>query len=190
METRFAAATGLQVVSDPTTPASGPRLVGYAVVWNALSLNLGGFKERILKGAFAESLKKDDQRALFNHESSYVLGRVSAKTMMLKEDANGLWFSIIPPDTQWARDLMMSIKRRDIRECSFGFTVNPNGDRWSREGSTAIREVLKATLMEVTIASFPAYQETTVMVRQPMDPNVLAEMRKRVDRLEALLIGV
>ncbi|MEO7863622.1 MAG: HK97 family phage prohead protease, partial [Nitrospirales bacterium] len=167
-----------------------PRLQGYAVIWDSLSLNLGGFKERIRKGAFVNSLAKDDQRALFNHESSFVLGRVSAGTLTLKEDVKGLLFSIVPPDTTWAKDLQVSIRRRDITQCSFGFTVDPNGDTWSRQGTTTIREVLKATLAEVTIASFPAYEATTVMVRQPMDPKVQAELRKRADRLEALLIGV
>ena len=186
MERRVATASGLTVVQDPTTPANGLRLNGYAVVWDALSANLGGFKERIRKGAFEASLQRDDQRALFCHESAYVLGRKSASTLTLKEDAKGLFFSILPPDTGWARDLLVSIPRRDISQCSFGFTVDPNGDTWSRQGSMAIREVLKATLAEISIVSFPAYEATSVFVRTPMSAEVAADLARRRLRLQQL----
>ncbi|NIP32641.1 HK97 family phage prohead protease, partial [candidate division KSB1 bacterium] len=69
-------------------------------VFNQLSHDLGGFREKIEKGAFHESLEnpKHDVAALFNHDPNLILGRKSAKTLEMREDQKGLAVTIDPPD--------------------------------------------------------------------------------------------
>ena len=67
-------AADLKVLTD------GPsRIVGHAALFDVLSQDLGGFRERIKPGAFAETLKDDDVRALFNHDPNVVLGRATRR---------------------------------------------------------------------------------------------------------------
>lgn len=144
-----------------------PKLAGYAAVFNTPSEDLGGFREIILPGAFARTLASNsrDPLALVQHMPHLVLGRRSAGTLRLAEDHRGLAFEIDPPDTSAARDLMVSVARRDISGASFAFTVPPGGDRWEMRGAQVIREVREADLHEITITATPAYTDTTVALR-------------------------
>ncbi|HHX58957.1 MAG TPA: HK97 family phage prohead protease, partial [Candidatus Moranbacteria bacterium] len=90
------------------------KITGYAAVFNRKSENLGGFVEIIRPGAFKEAIKDADVRALFNHDSNYVIGRTTSKTLTLEENQKGLKFEAVPPDAQWARDLLKSIERGDV----------------------------------------------------------------------------
>lgn len=143
------------------------KLVGYAARFNSLSDDLGGFREQIAPGAFKNALKKSDVRALLNHESSVVLGRVSAGTLRLKEDSLGLFMEVDLPNTQAARDLIESIERGDITQQSFGFRVAPGGDSWSEnKAGEQIRTLLEIDeLFDVSPVTFPAYPETSIEAR-------------------------
>lgn len=164
--------------------ADKPRKIeGHAAVFNQWSETLGipgwfEFKEKVMPGAFAETIEKDDIRALFNHDPNYVLGRNRAGTLELREDDKGLFVSIIPPDTQWARDLMVSIERGDITQMSFGFEVI--SERWGREDGMDVRELHKVKLYDVSPVTFPAYPQTDVGVRsaQMVYKEYLEEKRK------------
>jgi uncharacterized protein len=138
------------------------RIKGYAAVFNQLSEDLGGFREVLRQGCFKDCLDAGaDVRCLFNHDSGCVLGRRSARTLRLSEDATGLKFACDLPDTQVARDLLESIQRGDISQCSFGFRVNK--DKWTDSGTR--REVHKADVLEVSPVAFPAYPQTVVNAR-------------------------
>ena len=145
-----------------------PKIRGHAAVFDKLSENLGGFREKIAPGAFSRAIKKDDVRALFNHDSNYILGRTKSNTLTLEEDEKGLAVEIDPPDTQWARDLMVSIKRGDISQMSFGFTVKD--DVWEHfEGKDSIRTLKDVNLFDVSPVVFPAYPQTDVKVRSAFE---------------------
>ncbi|MCX7903036.1 MAG: HK97 family phage prohead protease [Caloramator sp.] len=167
---------------------------GHAAVFDKWSEELGflvPFKEKVLKGAFKESIEKDDIRALFNHDANYVLGRNKSGTLFLQEDETGLKVRIIPPDTQWARDLLVSIERGDISQMSFGFTVLE--DRWGYQDGIDVRELVKVKLFDVSPVTFPAYTETDVGVRGLVEEynkrkqtRLDEERRKNIKRLELL----
>lgn len=144
----------------------GPVIEGHAAVFDSWSETLGGifpFKEIVRKGAFNESIGKDDIRALFNHDPNYVLGRNRAGTLELVEDEIGLRVRITPPETSWAKDIQTSIKRGDITQMSIGFIVEE--DKWSTQDGMDVREIRKVQLFDVSPVTFPAYTATDVGVR-------------------------
>lgn len=142
----------------------GQKISGYAAVFDRDSVDMG-FIEKIQRGAFTDSIKKDDVVALFNHDSSLVLGRTSAKTLTLEEDKKGLRFSVNLDDTTIAKDLFKFVGRGDVKGASFGFRTLE--DKWEtdKEGEVFIRTILKAQLFDVSPATFPAYPDTFVAVR-------------------------
>lgn len=145
----------------------GQRLVGYAAMFDTLSQDLGGFREQIRQGAFARSLEgSPDVRALWNHNTQYVLGRTSAGTMSLREDEKGLRVEIEPPDSSWARDLMTSVERGDVSQMSFGFRVRAGGQEFDENDEGEIlRTLTDVELMEVSPVTFPAYPDTSIAAR-------------------------
>lgn len=170
-------------VVDETEQSGEPAIEGYASVFDAWSQELGGdfpFMEKVVKGAFEDTIRDDDIRALFNHDPNYVLGRNRSGTLTLQEDDNGLFVRIIPPRTQWARDLLVSIKRGDINQMSFGFNVILDNWSISKEG-TDVRELLKVKLYDVSPVTFPAYTQTECGVRSMRDvyKSHIADKEKR-----------
>lgn len=158
------------------------RIIGHAAVFNSLSENLGGFRERIAPGAFADSIKIDDVRALFNHDPNFVLGRNRAKTLELSEDERGLAIKITPPDTTFARDLLVSLERRDITQMSFGFSVLPGGQIFENDtDGMAIRTLTQVKLYDVSPVTFPAYTQTDVAVRELRTWQSLKERESDID---------
>lgn len=159
IEYRFINETSL---SMNKTEQAGKTLHGYAAVFNSLSGDLGGFKERISPGAFTSSLK-NDIRAFINHDSSLILGRLNNNTLRLQEDARGLLATISPPDTTYANDLLKVIERGDISGMSFGFRVKK--DQWKQENRQTIRTLVDIDLLEVSIVTIPAYESTSISIR-------------------------
>jgi HK97 family phage prohead protease len=160
---RRAFAVELRVVREADKK---PVIRGHAAVFNALSEDLGGFREQIAPGAFREAVQVDDVRALFNHDANLVLGRNKAGTLRLSEDSTGLAIEIDPPDTQYARDLMVSMERGDITQMSFGFTTKKGGQRWQeRDGDVPLRTLTDVSLFDVSPVTFPAYPQTDVALR-------------------------
>lgn len=164
----------------------GTCIEGHAAVFDSWSETLGGifpFKEKVRKGAFAESIGKDDIRALFNHDPNYVLGRNRAGTLELVEDDVGLRVRITPPDTSWAMDITTSIRRGDISQMSIGFVVED--DEWSSKDGIDTRELKKVRLFDVSPVTFPAYTATDVGVRAMQEYDVYkTEQRKVAEETE------
>jgi len=142
-----------------------PVIRGHAAVFNALSEDLGGFREQIAPGAFKNAIGRDDVRALFNHDSNLILGRNKAGTLRMSEDDTGLAIEIDPPDTQYARDLMVSMERGDITQMSFGFSVTKQGQKWEENGQTHTRTLTDVRLYDVSPVTLPAYPQTDVALR-------------------------
>lgn len=148
----------LELRQEPGEPL---KLRGYAAVFNELSEGLW-FRERILPGAFTNSLK-NDVRALVGHDSDKIIGRTKNKTLTLKEDERGLFVEIQPPNTTLGHDLVETVKRGDLDQMSIGFyTVT---DQWKTENKEEVRELVEIDLFDVSVVAFPAYKQTSVSVR-------------------------
>jgi HK97 family phage prohead protease len=138
------------------------HIKGYPILFNVLSEDLGGFRERILPDAiqFADDLKAD-----FNHNADYILGRTLAGTLKVSTDARGVFMDVTPPATNWARDLMASVKRGDIDQGSFSFRVLPGGQQITEESGQQVRTLSKILVRRVSVVSDPAYTKTSIEVR-------------------------
>jgi HK97 family phage prohead protease len=144
---------------------------GLAIPYNRLSVDLGGFRERILPGAFDKILSRQRGRqeivSYFNHDSNWLLGRESAGTLEITSDERGVAYIVEPPDTQAGRDVLALVRSRNLRGSSFAFTVaQRGGERFTTdETGKAIREVVEASgLFEMGPVVTPAYSSTSVAV--------------------------
>lgn len=147
------------------------RITGRAVPYGDLSVDMGGWREIIVPGAF--QIEGEDIRSLWQHDMSKVLGRTSAGTMSLTEDERGIYPDITPPATSWAQDALVSLKRGDVSGFSFGFWVLE--DEWLVMGREVLRRVLRGELVEVSPVTFPAYPTTSAQVRSKA-----AELRAQI----------
>lgn len=141
----------------------GKTAKGYAALFNTKADIGGYFTETILPGAFADSIKSADVRALIDHDSGRVIGRSAAGTLRLAEDPKGLAVEIDLPDTTDGRDLAVQLDRGDISGMSFGFRVTH--DEWDESGPIPARTIHKVELFEVSAVAFPAYDDTTLALR-------------------------
>jgi HK97 family phage prohead protease len=171
-------------------------IIGYAAVYNRLSLDLGGFKEEILPGAFDKVLSRQRGRqdvvALFNHDSNIVLGRTSSGTLELSSDSKGLRYVVTPPVSR--ADVLELIARKDVAGSSFAFTVSKDGEGFRQgEDGKAVRQIREVSgLYDVGPVLVPAYPSTSASVamrsyeawlasqQQPEpEPEVVAAVVKR-----------
>lgn len=171
-ETRATTAGELRFITD----GGKPRIDGRAILFDSWSVDLGGFKERMVPGSVTLD---GDLLALFDHATDKVLGRTSAGTMEVRQDQIGVAFTAYPPETTWAKDLQISMSRGDIKGCSYRMMVEE--DKWylDMEGNVC-RDVLKASVSELTVTSMPAYPETTAEARSHAAK--LAKTAKTEDR--------
>lgn len=172
-----------------------PRMVGYALKFNRLSQNLGGFVERVAPGAVAKSLGDQlDVLARYQHADEYLLGRVSAGTLRLSADDTGLQYEVDLPDTSYGRDLAILAARGDVRHSSFAFTVPPGGDSWdTTDDGFPLRTLQQIRLFDVAPVVQPAYLDTTSGLRslaeaRGLDLTVVTEAA-RTNQLAAIVRG-
>jgi len=152
---------------------------GYAALFNTLSEDLGGFREQIAPGAFDEILD-DDIRALINHDPNLILGRTKSGTLQVETDERGFRYKYSDPDTSYSVDLKKSMKRGDVSQSSFAFSVAEDGDDWEERDGKLTRTILKfKRLYDVSPVTYPAYPDTTVATRA-------LEMRKADQEKTAL----
>lgn len=175
--------------------ATGKRrkIVGHAALFG-VEADIGPFRETIAPGTFAEAVKRDDVRGLYNHDANLVLGRTTSGSLKLREDSKGLLMEITPPDTQWANDLLISIDRGDVDQASFAFSIAAGGESWSEENSAKpLRTISNVKLFDTSVVTFAAYTETSVSVRalatakkiarRPRRELSMRQRREIVDRL-------
>ena len=159
--------TALARAGDFQTRAEDGSLYieGYFAVFGSEYRMWENAVETIAPEAFDDTLG-DDIRALVNHDTTLVLGRTSAGTLSLRVDERGLWGSItVNAADQDAVNLYERVKRGDVSQCSFGFDILAQ-DIEEREDGTVHFTLRKVQLYEVSVVTFPAYEDTSVQARK------------------------
>jgi len=162
-------------------------VTGYAAVFNSRTLLWEGLEEVISPGAFSRALSSSDVRCLFDHDWSKVLGRTKSGTLRLEEDDRGLKFEVELPNTTVANDLIESMNRGDINQCSFGFI--PTEETWDYNTDPVLRTVNEVDLFEVSIVSLPAYQDTEAALarsKQEVQQDI-ATRKKMIQKINGAL---
>ena len=156
----------IRLGDNATSTSESRHIEGYAIVFNSLSNDLGGFREIIEQGAITDELiKNSDIVCLMNHDIKKGLlarsyhGRGSLK---LDIDEHGLHYSFEAPKTALGDEVLEGIRRGDISKCSFAFVCGE--DNWTKdENGEYIRHVKKIkNLYDVSLVYHPAYEETEV----------------------------
>ena len=138
---------------------------GYFIVFNQLTELWQGAYEEIAPTALDKTLS-NDIRGLINHDTRLVLGRNKSGTLELKVDSRGLWGRIkINPNDSEAVNVYERVKRGDVSQCSFGFNIISEETEWRDDGSVKWT-ITEVDLHEVSVVTFPAYEETGVQARQ------------------------
>ena len=153
--------------SDFKTREEGEEkfIEGYFAVFNQETELWPGCFEKIDIGAFANSIKNNDIRCLFNHESGFVLGRKAVKTLELREDSYGLYGKVrINPNDSQAQDVYARVARGDISGCSFGYI--PLSEEYEEKDDGYHWTVKEADTQEVSVCTFPAYPQTEIQARR------------------------
>lgn len=158
-------------------------VIGYAAVWEKLSVPMWGFREKIRKGAFATSLEeaasgKWNIKALWNHDSGKPLGNTKKGSLKLEEDDKGLRFELELPDNSWGKDAEESIRRGDTDGVSFGFRTEKQ--EWDEsDPKNVIRTLVQVSLFEISPTPFPAYPQTSVgmQAKREVYDSYVAELR-------------
>lgn len=170
--TRFLSARAAKLDVSPDKR----RLTGYAVVFNSLSEDLGGWKEIIAPTAVDRTLKAGTNvDALVDHVRSTqtILGSSRSGLLTMTKDRHGLKVDIRPPDTTAARDVITNIEAGLVSGMSFAFRVyrdpatgEPLGVQWDEgDDGLLVRTVTDMTFDEVSIVLNPAYKETEIQAR-------------------------
>ena len=148
------------------------RLAGYAIVFNSLSQDLGGFRERIAPSAVDRTLRTGGNvDALLDHkrETNSILGSTDSGLLRLRKDRYGLSVDITPPDTSFARDLLKTVKAGLVKGMSFAFRVFPDGQEWEEEDGVLTRTVTDMEFSEVSVVVNPAYLATDISARNQIE---------------------
>ena len=148
------------------TREDGDNLIieGYFAVFNSIYEIAPGLSESIAPGAFDSSMASD-VRALVNHDTTLVLGRTKAGTLRLEQTERGLWGSIkVNPNDRDAMNAYERVKRGDVDQCSFGFDIISEETDYRADGSVHWT-ITDIRLYEVSVCTFPAYEETQIVAR-------------------------
>ena len=163
------------------------RIVGYFAVFNSIYEIAPGMTESVAPGAFSRTLPGGDIRALTNHDTTLVLGRTKAGTLILREDERGLYGEVeINPNDSDAVNLYERVKRGDVDQCSFGFEIVSEETDFRDDGSVHWT-ITDVDLYEVSVCTFPAYEQTGVSARTAQRDALRAE---RLDAWKTRMKGV
>lgn len=181
--------TKFEITRDEQTPDE--RVIeGYFALYESETELWAGSYEIISKGAFENTIQKNDIRALWNHNTQYVLGRNKNGSLQLKADDKGLFASIKLPNTQYAEDLYSLVQRGDIDQASFGFNILDEELEELADGGYRWR-IKDIDLHEISVVTFPAYENTSVQAREQQVKEIESrKLQQKKSELQKRLKGL
>ena len=179
--------------SEIRANAESRDVEGYALLFNTTSRNLGGFVERIEPSALDGVIENSDVMAVLNHDNSRGIlagSRFGQGSLTLSADEKGLRYTFSAPHTALGDECLEYLRRGDITQSSFAFTVKE--DSWEKQEDGTYIRTIKAfdRLYDVSPVFEPAYFGTEVKCRSFEDfkaeeERKEAEARAEQERLEA-----
>ncbi|HHX61568.1 MAG TPA: HK97 family phage prohead protease [Epulopiscium sp.] len=178
-----------QIISDLQTREEDGELYleGYFITYDKVTELWPGVYEEIYQNACSKTLD-NDIRALTNHDTTLILGRNKANTLILKEDEKGLWGKVrINKDDSDAVNIYHRVKRGDVSGNSFGGYFLEEEVVNGEDGSVkwGVKEI---DLREVSICTFPQYEETSIQARKKdFDQHEKRQIEVRKNKLKERL---
>jgi len=139
-------------------------LTGYAAVWDKMSTDLGGFREKIARGAFTKALERADTiKMLYDHDTAAALASTANGSLELREDEVGLhvWARVDMDDPDVQR-VAAKLRSGVVDQMSFAFSMDEGSvEEWDYAGGMPVRTIRAVSaLFEVSAVSMPAYNDT------------------------------
>ena len=177
-------------INTKVTDSDKKIIEGYGLLFNKpshpLSSNGIRFIETISKEAVKDINFEDDIRLLLNHDSSQVLARTKAGNLKIEVDDIGVKFRAELNNTSFANDTYENLKVGNVNQTSFAFELPDSGGdsvRFNKEESIYERTIKKfKKISEISVVSFPAYEDTSVYVRSIEEANKEAEQIKELHK--------
>lgn len=165
--------TDLKVVKRDDNGTQVKQIQGYAITFNTLSVDLGGFIETITPTAL-DGVDLSDVKLIYAHENNALLARASAGNLTTQVDDTGLFFSADLADTTLANDVYEDINVGNLKGMSFGFTIPDGGDTWERQTDGTLLHTVNQVgeVLELTITAYPAYQATSVELKRSAEKHI------------------
>jgi HK97 family phage prohead protease len=138
-----------------------PILTGYAMKWNTLSDDRGGYKVRLKAGSAKPA--NENTFAVCDHDFTKIMGCAGNGTLKMTSDDKGLKVEIDPADTSYNRDMVALIRRGDVNGMSFSMLwANCKYEVTEKEGEPDIIEYSEFEFDEVTVTGRPAFTDTSI----------------------------
>ncbi|MGF6433474.1 HK97 family phage prohead protease [Bradyrhizobium elkanii] len=153
---------------------------GYAISWQRPAIIAGLFEERFARGAFDKHLAQSpDVAALWAHDPSRPLGKVSNGTLSLRSDNIGLYYSLTPnPDAPLGQEALATVGNGTVSEVSVSFT--PVVEEWDDSADMPKRLITEAKLFECSLVLWGAYgKDTSAQISRASTNNSAAVRRIR-----------
>ena len=163
---------------------------GYFIVFDTETELYPGVREEVSPDALV-GVDLSDVKALIDHDTAKVLGRTKANTLSLSVDSKGLYGEIIVNESdQEAMNLYSRVQRGDVDQCSFGFEIL--NEEMIQNSDGTVKFIIKSiNLYEVSVVTFPAYQETAVEARsKQIEDAQKRTLQARKDKLKEKLNGI
>ena len=138
-------------------------IIGTATVFNS-AYDMGWYDEEMSSEVFANA-DMNDVVALFNHDANMVLARTKSGTLKLNLTGNALEYSFEAPNTTLGNDLLEMVKRGDVYQSSFAFSVEK--EDWEENGGGKPKRIIRSIkkVYDVSPVTYPANPDTMVAKR-------------------------